>query len=129
MVENIDVPISLSENNVQSEECSVELKKIELISSRLNAFIEEAVKNYPSNTTRKLHAVSMLITGILEKNDTPSSDAVKLNKIYRLIEDFTPNNSNSAVIEEENSFNLDEVLNPQSNLDLLELCRELGVTE
>ena len=129
MVENIEVPISLNENNAQSEEYRVELQKVELIASRLNAFIEETVKNYPSDKTRKLHAVSMLITGILEKNDTPSSDAVKLNKIYKLIEEFSPNKPSGVALEEENTFNLEEVLNPQSDLDLLELCRELGVTK
>ena len=100
-----------------------------LLSNRLNAFIDETVKNYPSDKTRKLYLVSTLITEILEKPETPNYTAQnKVQDAYALIDEFAPNN-NASIIEEENSFNLDEVLNPGKDLDLLELCKELGVTD
>ena len=40
----------------------LELKKIALISNRFNAFMDDVVKNYPTDKTRKLHLISTLIT-------------------------------------------------------------------
>ena len=115
-------------DNVESG-YQAELKKIALISNRFNAFMDEVVKNYPTNKTRKLHLVSTLITEIVEKNDVPNLSAKqKVEEIYRLIDEFAPK-SNIKEEETENAFNLDDVLNPKSNLDLMSLCKELGVTE
>ena len=106
-----------------------ELKKIALISKSFNDFIQDAVKKYPNDKTRKLVMVSTLITEIVEKNDTPDYTAKqKVEEIYRLIDEFVPK-TDLKQQETENTFNLDDVLNPKSDLDLLELCRELGVTE
>ena len=106
-----------------------ELKKIALISNRFNAFMDEVVKNYPSDKTRKLHLVSTLITEIVEKNDVPTDTAKqKVEEVYRLIDEYAPKTT-SKESEIENEFNLDDVLNPKSNLDLMALCKELGVTE
>ncbi|MBO5713465.1 MAG: hypothetical protein J6R88_04630 [Clostridia bacterium] len=106
-----------------------ELKKIALISQQFNAFMNDAVKNYPTDKTRKLHLISTLITEIVEKNDTPTYSAKqKVEEIYRLVDEFAPKTAVKEV-EEENSFNLDDVLNPKKDLDLMALCKELGVTE
>ena len=68
-----------------------ELKKIALISNRFNAFMDEVVKNYPSDKTRKLHLVSTLITEIVEKNDVPTDTAKqKVEEVYRLIDEYAP---------------------------------------
>ena len=107
-----------------------ELKKIALISKRFNAFITDTVNKYPSDKTRKLYAVSTLITEIVEKNELPNYSAKqKVEEIYRLIDEFAPKIDAEKGQESENAFNLDDVLNPKTDLDLLELCRELGVTE
>ena len=123
MAENKNV-IDNVENAYQAE-----LKKIALISNRFNAYMDDVVKNYPTDKTRKLHLISTLITEIVEKNETPNySSKQKVEEIYRLLDEFIP----TATVKEqdgENSFNLDDVLNPKKDLDLLELCRELGVTE
>ena len=112
------------ENGYQAE-----LKKIALISNRFNAFMSDVVKNYPTDKTRKLHLISTLITEIVEKNDLPNLSAKqKVEDIYRLIDEYAPKGDVKEV-EIENAFNLEDVLNPKSNLDLLELCKELGVTE
>ena len=91
--------------------------------------MSDVVKNYPTDKTRKLHLISTLITEIVEKNDLPNLSAKqKVEDIYRLIDEYAPKGDVKEV-EIENAFNLEDVLNPKSNLDLLELCKELGVTE
>ena len=107
----------------------VELKRIALISERLTSFMKNAVNKYPSNETRKLNMVSDLITEIIEKNDLPNyTSKNKVEDVYKLIEEFSPLSvSNNKQVE--NTFNLDEVLNPNDELDLMSLCKELGVTD
>lgn len=109
---------------------SAELKRISLISERFGDFIKETVKKYPSDKTRKLVMVSELITEIIEKNETPKYGAKqKVEDVYRITEEFVSNKKEVAEREVENGFNLDEVLNPDKNLDLMSLCKELGVTD
>ena len=107
----------------------VELKRIALISERLTSFMKNAVNKYPSTETRKLNMVADLITEIIEKNDTPNyTSKNKVEDVYKLIEEFSPLSvSNNKQVE--NTFNLDEVLNPKDELDLMSLCKELGVTD
>ncbi len=107
----------------------VELKRIALISERLTSFMKNAVNKYPSNETRKLNMVADLITEIIEKNDLPNyTSKNKVEDVYKLIEEFSPLSvSNNKQVE--NTFNLDEVLNPKDELDLMSLCKELGVTD
>ena len=107
----------------------VELKRIALIRERLTSFMKNAVNKYPSNETRKLNMVADLITEIIEKNDTPNyTSKNKVEDVYKLIEEFSPLSvSNNKQVE--NTFNLDEVLNPKDELDLMSLCKELGVTD
>ena len=120
-----------NKNNVDNLELSyqTELKKLALVADRFNSFMVETVNKYPNDKTRKLYSVSTLITEIVEKNETPNySSKQKVEEIYRVLDEFMP----TATVKEqdgENSFNLDDVLNPKKDLDLLELCRELGVTE
>ena len=124
MVEKLTITPDITDLEYQAE-----LKRIALISERLSSFITETVNNYPSDKTRKLYLVQSLITEIIEKNETPDFTAKqKLEEIYRLTDEFSSTESGKKV-EVENTFNLDEVLNPSKDLDLLELCKELGVTD
>ena len=44
-------------------------------------------------------------------------------------EDLTTQKRPSLYGEGENGFNMEDVLNPKGELDLMSLCKELGVTE
>lgn len=106
-----------------------ELKRISLISETFSAFVSDVVKNYPSDKTRKLQAASDLITEIIKSNESVNlTERDKVEKIYRIADSFGPY-AETKKREVENSFNLDEVLNPKKDLDLMQLCKELGVTD
>ncbi len=118
-----------NKKDILKDEYQTELKRIALVSENLSAFISDVVKLYPSDKTRKLKAVCDLITDIIEDNSIPNvTDKDKVEQIYLITNEYVvskkPNNR-----EVENSFNLDDVLNPKGKLDLMELCKELGVTD
>ena len=110
-----------------------EVQKLKLFSSRWSVFVNQTVKKYPSDATRKLVAVSEMITEILLKDDLPDyTDRQKIEDVYKIIEkegDFAPINNASLFGESDNGFNMEEVLNPKGELDLMSLCKELGVTD
>ena len=91
------------------------------------AFVNETVKSYPSDKTRKLVAVSDMIKEILQNDDAANvSNKQKIEEIYKLTDGFSVQ-TRSLYGTSENGFNMEDVLNPKGNLDLLELCKELGV--
>ena len=115
------------------ESYKAEVQKLKLFSSRWSVFVNQTVKKYPSDATRKLVAVSEMITEILLKDDLPDyTDKQKIEDVYKIIEkegDFAPVKNASLFGESDNGFNMEEVLNPKGELDLMSLCKELGVTE
>ena len=115
------------------ESYKAEVQKLKLFSSRWSVFVNQTVKKYPSDATRKLVAVSEMITEILLKDDLPDyTDKQKIEDVYKIIEkegDFAPIKNASLFGESDNGFNMEEVLNPKGELDLMSLCKELGVTE
>ena len=111
------------------EQYNTEVDVLKLFIERWNSFVNETVKSYPSDKTRKLVAVSDMIKEILQNDDaTNVSSKQKIQEIYKLTEGFKVQ-SRSLYGESENGFNMEDVLNPKGNLDLMELCKELGVTE
>lgn len=115
------------------ESYKAEVQKLKLFSSRWSVFVNQTVKKYPSDATRKLVAVSEMITEILLKDDLPDyTDKQKIEDVYKIIEkegDFAPIQNAALFGESDNGFNMEEVLNPKGELDLMSLCKELGVTE
>ena len=112
-------------------EYKLEVEKLKLFSVKFNAFVNDAVKNYPCDKTRKLVYLSDVITEILSSDNVDFKDKTKIEAVYKLIEreDLSENKRPSLFGESENGFNMEDVLNPKGELDLLSLCKELGVNE
>lgn len=99
-----------------------ELKRLNVMNGNFKELIKDIVKEYPCDKTRKLIAVSDLITEILGKEENVNYTAKnKVEEIYKLTESVMP--------QEESGFNMDDVLYPKEKLDLMELCNELGVNK
>ena len=112
-------------------EYKAEVEKLRLFSVKFNAFVNDAVKNYPCDKTRKLVFISDLITEILSSDNVDFKNVNKIEAIYKFIENEELNAQTRPSLygEGENGFNMEDVLNPKGDLDLMSLCRELGVTE
>lgn len=92
----------------------VEVDRLKLIVGRLQSLCDEIVKQSPSDFTRRQSATIALVNEILEKDEVEGySVKDKLEEIYK--------------IGGEDGFNLDDVLNPKEELNLMDLCRELGI--
>lgn len=111
------------------EQYKTEVDALKLFIDRWTAFVSDTVKSYPSDKTRKLVAVSDMIKEILQGDDCATvSNKQKIEEIYKITDGFKIQ-APSLYGESENGFNMEDVLNPKGNLDLMELCKELGVTE
>ena len=111
------------------EQYKLEIDRLNVFSSRFNTFVKEIVNAYPSDKTRKLVAVAETLKEILTKNETEvytSKD--KIFEAYKIIDgmSFKPTGLYGT---SESGFNMDDVLNPKEDLDLMAICKELGVTE
>jgi len=102
----------------------IKVKELSLFSKKFDVFVKQSVKNYPSDKTRKLQAVSSLLTEILTNDDVNFTNEKKVDEVYKIFSDVLP-----KVEENTNGFNMDDVLNPKEDLDLMSLCKELGVTD
>lgn len=138
--------ITLNKNNIESvkvraqeitdnakEQYKAEIERLKLFNARWNNYVNKIVKEYPSDKTRKIVACSQMITEILMREE--SFEYTPLNKIediYKIIDDGTEDKfdrTKTLFGESENGFNMEDVLNPKEELDLLSLCRELGATD
>lgn len=115
--------------NQSREQYKAEVENLKLFIDRWNSFVEETVKSYPSDKTRKLLYVSDMIKEILQSEDTSEfSNKEKLDAIFKLTKQAsTPTKTLYGVSD--NGFNMEDVLNPKGELDLMALCKELGVTK
>ena len=117
------------------EQYKIEIERLKLFNARWNAFVNSTVKEYPCDKTRKLVAVSQMITEILMRDEEPFyTSKEKIEEIYTLIDDkgFMQSESSerpSLFGKSDNGFDMEEVLNPKGELDLKTLLKELGVTE
>ena len=109
----------------------IEVERLKLFNARWNAFVNKTVKEYPSDKTRKLVALSEMITEILSKDETFEPNEKKIEDIYKLIENegTSLEEKPSLFGKSESGFDMEEVLNPKGELDLMSLCKELGVTD
>lgn len=111
------------------EQYKTEVDALKLFIDKWDAFVNETVKSYPSDKTRKLVAVADMIKEILQSDGAHCvTNKQKIEEIYTLTDGFVTK-SRSLYGEGENGFNMEDVLNPKGDLDLMELCKELGVTE
>lgn len=121
------------ENQTAIKEYQIEVERLKLFNARWNSFINKTVQNYPSDQTRKLVALSNMITEILMKEDAEFYTAKdKIEDIYKLIDkegDLTEPKRPSLFGKSDNGFDMEEVLNPKEKLDLKTLLDELGVTK
>ena len=115
------------------EQYKTEIDRLKLFNARWSAFINQTVRNYPSDKTRKLAFVSEMITEILSREDTPTyTSKEKLEEIYKIFDGDNikvEKQKKSLYGESETGFNMEDVLNPKGELDLMSLCKELGVTD
>ena len=115
--------------NSSREQYKIEIDVLKLFIERWNAFVNDTVKSYPSDKTRKLVAVADMIKEILQnENATHIDNKQKIDEVFKLTEGFVKE-SRSLYGVSESGFNMDDVLNPKGDLDLMELCKELGVTD
>ncbi len=115
--------------NAIKEQYKVEIDRLNMFSSRFNAFVKEIASAYPSDKTRKLTAVAETLKEILIKDETEvytSKD--KISEAYKIIDGMSFKPAGLYGISE-SGFNMDDVLNPKGDLDLMAICKELGVTE
>ena len=111
------------------EQYKVEIDRLNMFTSRFNTFVNEIVNAYPSDKTRKLLAVAEMLKEILTKNETESyTSKDKILEAYKVIDGMTFK-PKGLYGESENGFNMDDVLNPKGELDLMAICKELGVTD
>ncbi len=111
------------------EQYKVEIDRLNMFTSRFNTFVNEIVNAYPSDKTRKLSAVAEMLKEILTKNETESyTSKDKILEAYKVIDGMTFK-PKGLYGESENGFNMDDVLNPKGELDLMAICKELGVTD
>ncbi len=111
------------------EQYKVEVDRLNLFTNRFNNFVKEVVSAYPSDKTRKLALVAETLKEILTKEETEAyTSKEKIEQAYKIIDEmtFAPK---GLYGEGENGFNMDDVLNPKGELDLMAICKELGVTE
>ncbi len=111
------------------EQYKVEVDRLNLFTTRFNNFVKEVVNAYPSDKTRKLALVSEMLKEILTRDETETyTSKDKIEEAYKIIDEMTFK-PKGLYGEGENGFNMDDVLNPKGELDLMEICKELGVTE
>ncbi len=115
------------------EQSKAEIERLKLFNARWNSYVNKIVKEYPCDKTRKIVALSQMITEILMREE--SFEYTPLNKIediYKIIDDGSDekfDRTKTLFGESENGFNMEDVLNPKEELDLMSLCRELGATD
>lgn len=114
------------------EQYKAEVEKLKLFNARWNNYVNQIVREYPSDKTRKLAYVSELITEILMREETPSYSAVdKIEDIYKIVDDNKEvkfDKTQTLYGKTESGFSMEDVLNP-GKLDLMSLCKELGATD
>ena len=70
-----------------------------------------------------------MIKEILQSEDTSEfSNKDKLDAIFKLTKQASAP-TKRLYGESDNGFNMEDVLNPKGELDLMALCKELGVTK
>ena len=123
---------SRANNLVEKEKYQTEIKNLRLFVSSFNEYVSEIVKAYPSDRTRKAVAVSDALKDILSREETATYTAKEqVLEAFKIIESVVPKKDSKQSLygEGENGFSMDEVLNPKGELDLMSLCKELGVTD
>lgn len=103
-------------------------QKYEKEITRLRIFVEKWQSALPepkdiTPESRKRRALAVALSEILKDNPCNSS----LEEGVKLLEKLT--NAINGGNAEEGGFNLEEILNPGSELDLATLCKELGVMD
>ena len=95
---------------------------------KFNEYVEDIVKQYPSDKTRKTVAVGQMIKDILNREETLEyTSKEKIADIYNIVLENKPTTKKTLYGVGENGFDMDEVLNPKKDLDLNSLLKELGV--
>ena len=111
------------------EQYKVEIDKLNMFTTRFNTFVKEIANAYPMDKTRKLNAVAETLKEILTKYETETyTSKDKIMEAYKIIDGMTFK-PKGLYGESENGFNMDDVLNPKGELDLMAICKELGVTD
>jgi hypothetical protein len=109
------------------EQYDTEISKLKLFVEKFNEYVEEIVKQYPSDKTRKTVAVGQMIKDILNREETLEyTSKEKIAEIYDIVLENKTNKKTLYGVGE-NGFDMDEVLNPKKDLDLNSLLKELGV--
>ena len=134
--ENIEVKPKESENarirakiitSAAKEQYDTEIAKLKLFIEKFNEYLEDVVKEYPSDKTRKTVVVGQMIKDILNREETLEyTSKEKIAELYKIVLDNKPKRKGLYGVGE-NGFDMDEVLNPSKDLDLDSLLKELGV--
>ena len=134
---NVEVKPKESENarirakiitSAAKEQYDTEIAKLKLFVEKFNEYVEDIVKQYPSDKTRKTVAVGQMIKDILNREETLEyTSKEKIADIYNIVLENKPTTKKTLYGVGENGFDMDEVLNPKKDLDLNSLLKELGV--
>lgn len=133
---NVEVKPKESENarirakiitSAAKEQYDTEISKLKLFVEKFNEYVDDIVKEYPSDKTRKTVAVGQMIQDILNREETLEyTSKEKISDIYNIVLENKPTKK-TLYGKGENGFDMDEVLNPKKDLDLDSLLKELGV--
>ena len=111
------------------EQYKVEIDRLNMFTARFNTFVKEVVNAYPTDKTRKLVAVGEMLKEILTTTETEAyTSKDKILDAYKILDGMSFKPSGLYGVSE-SGFNMDDVLNPKGDLDLMAICKELGVTE
>lgn len=115
-----------------------ELKTLKLFAEKWRKLAEQMIGVFPDAETEKYIGFAEDLSALLGKEEgyfssaAPAAENADNGGAASAEEDFDP----KAIIgrymeseEEENGFNLDDVLNPKGELDLAKLCRGLGLMD
>ncbi len=114
------------------ENYKMEVNSLLAFTERFSEYAQEIIKSYPSDRTRRTVAVADALKEILIREETPTfTSKDKILEVYDVInrELLQKSVQKNTETESESGFNLDDVLNPKGDLDLMSLCKELGATD
>lgn len=114
------------------ENYKMEVNSLLAFTERFSEYAQEIIKSYPSDRTRRTVAIADTLKEILLREETPTfTSKDKILEVYSVINAELPkkNFQKNTESESESGFNLDDVLNPKGDLDLMSLCKELGATD
>jgi hypothetical protein len=106
-----------------------EINRLQTFINKCEKYLSDIMLNYPiDNNIKKFDEFTDKMKGAF----MPESSIVGQNNLKEelaISKEFNPKEKIDKYIEKENCFNMDDVLNPKGDLNLEDLCRQLGLMD